>query len=143
TIRCGLDVSFPVAGSEGTHARSTLDLVALRPDGSALVVGLRAAGAAGATGGALLQGAQAYGLRRAFGFADVGSTLVVLGAPRASPADVSFGPDELDAVGERLGGAAVALLQAAAEGTFAARERRTCQALGCAYLAFCHRGAGP
>jgi ATP-dependent helicase/nuclease subunit A len=143
TIRCGLDVSFPVAGSEGTHARSTLDLVALRPDGSALVVGLRAAGAAGATGGALLQGAQAYGLRRAFGFADVGSTLVVLGAPRALPADVSFGPDELDAVGERLGGAAVALLQAAAEGTFAARERRTCQALGCAYLAFCHRGAGP
>lgn len=143
TIRCGLDVSFPLGPGAAAHARATLDLVALRPDGSALVVALRPSGAAGAAGGgSFLREAQAYALYRAFGIADVASTLATLGAPPADDASppAVFAPDDHEALGERLARATEALLGAAAEGAFAPREPATCRALGCAYLAFCHRG---
>jgi ATP-dependent helicase/nuclease subunit A len=147
TIRCGLDVSFALGPS--AHARSTLDLVALRRDGSALAVALRPPGAAPAVGrGALARGAQAYALHRAFGLADVTSALATLGAPAEAepPGDAestTFGPADFDELGERLARASEALQTAAAEGTLASREPATCRALGCAYLAFCHREAPP
>ncbi len=141
TIRCDLDVSFPL-GHAAAHARATLDLVALRPDGSALVIGLRPAGApAAAGGGALLRAAQAYALHRAFGVTAIVSTLAALDAPPAAPAGPVDAIDarDFDALGARLDRAAEALARAAAEGAFAPREPTTCRALGCAYLAFCHR----